>query len=295
MTKLKKAFANPALIVYGLWAKFNRRSLYNRYQKLSRIAGLDKVYFILSFDCDTPDDIDVVWNVHSRMMDIGVKSVYAVPGELLEEGKMVYRRILENGGEFINHGYKQHTYFDASEGTHRSCFFYDELPLQQIREDMIRGDTCLRETMGVEAQGFRTPHFGSFQRPHQLRLIHSVLRDLRYRFSTSTLPLFAFRYGPIFKAFGELELPLTGMVRSPLKILDSWGCFEAPNRSMTPRDYLNEGKAVANLFKTLGIGLLNFYVDPSHISDSDIFFETVAHWQSIAKAVTYNELLDGLS
>jgi len=41
MTKLKTALANPALIAYGLWAKLNRRSLFNRYDRLSRLAGLD--------------------------------------------------------------------------------------------------------------------------------------------------------------------------------------------------------------------------------------------------------------
>jgi len=292
--RLKRALGNPAFVAYGLWARCSRRALFNRYAKFSRAAGLEEIYFVLSLDCDTIEDIDVSWDVHSRLIDMGVKPVYAVPGELLEKGKMVYRRILESGGEFINHGYKQHTYFDSSEGRHRSCFFYNELPLKQIREDMIQGDICLKETMGVEALGFRTPHFGTFQKANQLRFIHSVLQDLRYRFSTSTVPLYAFRYGPIFSAFGELELPVNGMARSPLKILDSWGCFVAPNRNMTPRDYLNEGKAIANLFKTLGTGLLNFYVDPSHINDNDIFFKTVAHWQSVAKSVTYKELLEGL-
>jgi hypothetical protein len=294
MTNLKTALENPAFIVYGLWAKLNRRSLFNRYHKLSRLAGLDKVYFILSFDCDTFDDIDVVWNVHSRLIDMGVAPVYAVPGQLLEKGKMVYRRILENGGEFINHGYKQHTYFDAREGIHRSCFFYNELPLQQIREDIIKGDMCLKETMGVEVLGFRTPHFGTFQRPHQLRFIHSVVQRLSYKFSTSTVPLYAFHYGPIFDGFGGLELPVTGMMRSPLNILDSWSCFMAPDRTMKPQDYFKEGKAIADLFRNFGVGLLNFYADPIHIHDSDIFFETVSHWRSVAVNVTYTKLLEQL-
>ena len=291
---LKRALGNPAFVAYSLWARCTRRALFNRYAKLSRAAGLDKIYFVLSLDCDTVDDIGVAWDVHSRLMDMGVKAVYAVPGELLEKGKIVYRRILESGGEFINHGYKQHTYFDSNEGRHRSCFFYDELALQQIREDMIQGDTCLKETMGVEALGFRTPHFGTFQKGNQLRFIHSVLQDLRYSFSTSTVPLYAFRYGPIFKFFGAVELPVSGMASSPLNILDTWSCFMAPDRTMTPQDYLREGQAISKLFKGFGVGLLNFYADPIHIHDSDIFFETVFHWRSVAVSVTYGKLLERL-
>lgn len=294
MTKLKTVFANPTLIAYGLWAKLNRRSLFNRYGKLSRLAGLDKAYFILSFDCDTPDDIDVVWNVHSRLIDMEIKPVYAVPGELLNRGEKVYRRISETGGEFINHGHTQHTYFDKSAGRHRSHFFYNELQMEQVREDIVQGDVCLREILGVQTRGFRTPHFGTFQKQHQLRFLHSVLHDLEYIYSTSTVPLYAFRYGPIFDGFGELELPVTGMASSPLTILDSWSCFMAPDRTMTPQDYLKEGKAIADLFQGLGVGLLNFYADPIHIHDSDIFFDTVACWKSVARAITYSELLDRL-
>jgi hypothetical protein len=294
MTKLKTAFANPALIAYGLWAKLNRRSLFNRYDKLSRLAGLDKVYFILSFDCDTTDDIDVVWNVHSRLIDMGIKPVYAVPGELLNRGEKVYRRISETGGEFINHGYRQHTYFDTNKGRHRSCFFYDELTLEGVRDDIIQGDVWLKQVLGMDVRGFRAPHFGTFQKPHQLRFLHSVLHDLGYIFSTSTVPLYAFRYGPIFRSFGAVELPVSGMANSPLNILDSWSCFMAPDRTMTPQDYLREGEAISKLFKVLGVGLLNFYADPIHIHDSDIFFETVSHWRSVAVAVTYSKLLERL-
>ena len=294
MTKLKKALANPSLIAYELWAKLNRKSLFNRYHKLSRSAGLDKIYFILSFDCDTFDDIDVVWNVHSRLIDMEIKPVYAVPGELLNRGEKVYRRISETGGEFINHGDTQHTYFDKSAGRHRSHFFYDELPLERVREDIVQGDVCLREILGVQTRGFRTPHFGTFQKPHQLRFLHSVLHDLGYIFSTSTVPLYAFRYGPIFRAFGAVELPVSGMASRPLNILDSWSCFMAADRTMTPQDYLREGEAISQLFKGLGVGLLNFYADPIHIHDSDIFFETVSHWRSAAVAVTYSKLLERL-
>ena len=292
--RLKRALGNPAFVAYSLWARCSRRALFKRYAKLSRAAGLEEIYFVLSLDCDTIDDIGVAWDVHSRLMDMGVKPVYAVPGELLQKGKMVYRRILESGSEFINHGYKQHTYFDKSAGRHRSHFFYDELPLERVREDIVQGDVCLREILGVQTRGFRTPHFGTFQKPHQLRFLHSVLHDLGYIFSTSTVPLYAFRYGPVFRAFGAVELPVSGMASSPLNILDSWSCFMAPDRTMTPQDYLREGEAISELFKGFGVGLLNFYADPIHIHDSDIFFKTISHWRSVAVPLTYSKLLEQL-
>jgi hypothetical protein len=164
-----------------------------------------------------------------------------------------------------------------------------------VREDIINGDRNLRATLGIAPQGFRAPHFGTFQKPAQLRFQHSVLRELGYAFSTSTLPLYAYRFGPAFRDFGVLELPVSGMGSMPLRILDSWGCFQAPGRRFGPDDFVREGRLAADRFAALGIGLLNFYADPSHIHDREEFFTTVAHWARIARPVTYSQLLAELT
>ena len=229
--------------------------------------------------------------MHERLARLGVQPVYAVPGELLNAGQKVYRQIAELGAEFINHGYRDHTYFDRSLGIYASCFFYDQLPLETVREDIVRGDQNLRSTLGIQPIGFRAPHFGTFQKPAQLRFQHKVLRELGYRFSTSTLPLYAYHFGPAFRQFGILELPVSGMGSMPLRVLDSWSCFAAPGRRFGAKDYVREGRLAGEHFKSMGIGLLNFYVDPSHIHDREEFFETVALWAKIAKPLTYSQLL----
>jgi len=229
--------------------------------------------------------------VDSRLRDIGVTPVYAVPGELLKEAAHIYGRIAEAGGEFINHGNREHTYFDTAHGRYASCFFYDQLPAETVREDILAGDRSIRSALGIAPEGFRAPHFGTFQKPAQLRFQHGVLREFGYRFSTSTLPLYAYRFGPAFRDFGVLELPVSGMGTTPLRILDSWTCFAAPNRRFGPDDFIREGKSAADRFGALGVGLLNFYADPSHIHDRSEFFDTVAYWAKIATPVTYHQLL----
>lgn len=266
-----------------------------RYALLARGAGFRRLYLVLSFDCDTLDDVNVAWGVHSRLLDMGIKPVYAVPGQLLEKGARVYARIRDAGGEFMNHGYTEHTYFDTAQGEHASCFFYDELPLETVRQDVVQGDACLKQVLGIQPRGFRTPHFGSFQKPRQLRFLHSVLRQLDYRFSTSTSPLYAFRYGPAFERYGIREIPVSGMASSPLRILDSWTCFRAPGRTLTPADYLREGFAAAAMYGERGIGLLNYYADPLHIHESPQFFDTVAQWAKVAKPVNYQSLYEELA
>src|SRR5712691_4605744 len=117
LRKFKTALTNPMLAAYALWAKLEPRSLLNRYETLAlKRAGLDRLYMVMSLDCDTTDDIRVAWDLNSRLLDMGIKPVYAVPGELLQEGEKVYRRIAETGAEFLNHGYTKHARFDETRG-----------------------------------------------------------------------------------------------------------------------------------------------------------------------------------
>lgn len=292
MSKIQTILADPLGFVYEQWGKWDPSFLFNRYQKLAKRSGFNELFFILSFDCDTVEDIKVVWDVHAQLLELGVLPVYAVPGELLKKGEKTYARIRDTGAEFINHGYTEHTYFDQSVAAYRSCFFYDQLSLDTVREDIIRGDHCLKEVLGISAQGFRVPHFGTFQKEAQLRFVHATLKTLGYHFSSSSMPRLGFRHGPIIDRFGILELPVGGRVSRPLEVFDTCGYFMAPDRDKTADDYGQEGIKIANKFARKGVGLLNFYADPIHIHDSPVFFETVARLASIAKTTSYQKLLE---
>ena len=295
LDKVRRAVRDPRATGYALRGKLTPDALFRRYAARARGAGLDRVYFVLSFDCDTEDDIAVVWDVHSRLADMGVQPVYAVAGDLLRTGEKVYRRIRETGAQFINHGNRKHTYFDDALGRHASCFFYDEEPREDIRGDIMGGDETLRAVLGVEPIGFRTPHFGTFQRREQLVFLHGVLKELGYRFSTSTVPLHGFRHGAIFDAFGLPEIPVSGCATTPLRILDTWSCFMAPDRVLSPKDYLREGEAMSKRLSALGTGVLNYYADPIHIHDQPIFFETVKAWTEAAQPADYQRIMDALA
>jgi hypothetical protein len=197
--------------------------------------------------------------------------------------------------EFINHGYREHAAWDRETDVVTSTFFYDQEPRAVVAEDVEKGHAALQELLGVTPTGFRTPHFGSYQEPAQLQFLHQTLQRLGYRFSTSTTPYFGFRYGPAFTKFGLLELPVSGTRARPLNILDSWGFFQAPERTTTPDDYRREGGRVAELFEQDQlVGVLNYYADPAHIAGSDAFFETVHRWAAVATPVSYATLLQKL-
>ena len=273
LERVLRGIKDPVLAGYAVRARLRPSAIFRRYAARARAQGFGKVHFVLSFDCDSDEDIAVVWDLHARLLEIGVRPVYAVPGELLQRGQKTYRRIAGTGAEFLNHGYRDH-------GSGR--FFYDQQSPETVREDVVQGDRCLREVLGVVPRGFRTPHFGTYQRPAQLRHLHGVLGALGYRFSTSTMPLYGFRYGPAFDRFGVTELPLSGMGSRPLTLLDTWGCFKAPDRRFTPEDYRREGTELLDRMSAAGAGLLNLYGDPSHVHESELFFEIVRHWREHA-------------
>ena len=293
--RIRSIVNDPVTSWYRARSRFGSSGLHRRYADLCRRRGLDRLFFVLSLDCDTEEDIRAAWGVHTRLVDMGIRPVYAVPGELLRKGEKVYRRISGAGGSFINHGGRSHTYFDGDSKRYRSCFFYDQLPQDVIHEDVIDGDACLKDVLGIAPKGFRTPHFGTFQKPKQLRFLHRILRELGYSFSSSTVPIYGFRYGPMFDRFGVFEFPIGGRAATPFLTLDTWSCFAAPNRQLMPEDYKREGSQIADLMSGLGVGLLNYYADPSHVCDGEIFFETIARWCEIAEPVTFDDLVERLA
>ncbi len=252
---------------------------------------LNESYLILSFDCDTEEDITCALSVHSKLQEMGITPVYAVPGELLKKGEKGYRKIYETGAEFINHGGCEHTYFDVEKARHASCFFYDQQLQEDLRNDIISGHNILQNVLGITASGWRTPHFGTFHKPEDLKFLYSILNELCYSFSTSTSPMIGYRHGPLFKQDGIIEIPVTGIYTEPFNIMDTWAYFAAPDRIKSPHEYVKSAKDLVN-FATQYPVLINIYGDPSHIWDKPEFFEAMALLTQIAKNVNYTQLLE---
>lgn len=292
LRKLASPFAHPVRTSFGLRGRGHPEGLWERYERMCRQAGIDGPHFILSMDCDTEKDIDVVPAVHSRLLEMGIMTVYAVPGELLELGADTYTRVADTGAEFLNHGYRQHTTIDASGTVYESFGFYDQMTRQQMEEDVRRGHGSVTAVTGRAPDGFRTPHFGSFQKLHELRRLHALLKDLGYRFSTSTMPFYAVRNGTMFRRFGLPEVPVTGRVRDPLAILDSWSYRFAPHRTVGPEDYEQEVSDIASMLEAGHPILINLYADPSQVHDWDGFFTSMRRLAPYALP-GYSALLDG--
>ena len=249
--------------------------------------------FLLSFDCDTDRDRVVVASVHQRVSELGAKPAYAIPGELLHRGGREYQSIREQGAIFINHGYAEHSKFDAASGGYLSTLDYGRLSRSKVAEDVQKGHQSIKEVLGIQPTGFRSPHFGGFQRREQLQFLHGILKRLEYRWSSSTTPKYGFAKGPAFQDFGIWELPVTGCHRRPLAVLDSYSFRFTPDRRVGEEEFLNEARWLAT---ELGRGhpfVVNIYADPSQVHDWEGFFEAVrllAPW-----SVSFDALVDDVS
>ena len=262
------------------------------YGRQARRLGLQGLYLILSFDCDTPDDTKAVEEVDEWLFRNGIKRTYAVPGKQLLEGAEVYNSLARRGADFINHGAMPHT--EWRENRYWSINFYDQMTHEEVMNDIRSGSEMVRRVTGLLPSGFRVPHFGLFQKPDQVGAIHATLRELGYRFSTSTLPYFAFFHGPAWKAGGVWEIPLSGSFPSFFTLLDSWGYVKDPYHPVVGDDYAGRFLQTVERLMRLGIsGVLNYYVDPAHVCKSESFFKVLNH--VLASGVTtlsYGELLD---
>jgi peptidoglycan/xylan/chitin deacetylase (PgdA/CDA1 family) len=286
-----EAVADPATAAIRWRGRIRPTSLFATHARLARRSGINGIYLVLSFDCDTTEDAEVAPALHRDLLGLGVNAAYAVPGRLLREGRDAYREIAATGAEFLNHGHEDHAEWSAELGRWVSRWFYDELTEAEIRADVVRGHADVRDIVGSDPQGFRAPHFGTFQRSEQLRALHALLRELGYRYSSSTVPVHGFRDGPVFERFGLVELPVSGAGSSPLTILDSWGCFAAPNRRWEPADYEREARSLADAVASAGAGVINCYADPSHVAGRAEFMAAVQAWTSVAQPLAPRELV----
>jgi hypothetical protein len=294
VARARSLLSSPALAAERIRLRLEPGSYFRRHATRARRAGIDRLRFVLSFDCDRAEDAAVAEAVHERLLGMGIRAVYAVPGELLQAGAEVYGRIAASGAEFLNHGGRTHTYFDEALGRHASCFFYDQIGAEAVSADIAYGDKLVREVLGTSPRGFRVPHFGTYQQPGQLRFLHGRLAEHGYAFSTSTVPAWGLREGPVVRRFGLPELPVSGLASAPLEILDTWSCFEAPDRTRTPAEFVDEAERLAHGHATAGPGLINIYGDPSHIHERREFFDAVAAIAAVSTPSGYADVLNTL-
>ena len=253
--------AIPAPVMQALEPPPSPLSLYAEH---CRACGVDRLYLLLTFDCDTDGDIDVVGNLHADLHRRGIKAGYAVPGAQLSKAPETWRAVADRGAEFLNHGGRAHAEF--RDGRYWPVTFYERLAAAEVVADIELGHRIVCDVAGVTPVGFRAPHFGSFQQPANLDLIYRTIKPLGYTYGSTTTPTLALERGPVVDMGGIVELPTMGSYRNPTTLLDSW-------TYLTDRVHYTLGDEYAELFietvermTEAGLpGILTYYADPSHV------------------------------
>jgi hypothetical protein len=249
---------------------------FDSYVAAARKLGLDRPCLFLSFDCDTDLDATAVEDVHAFLESLGINATYAVPGSQLLKSPEPYRRIANRGAEFMNHGGLPHAEWNGEQWV--GITFYDSMAQEEVEADIRRGHDIVTEVIGTAPVGFRGPHFGCYQKPEQVALLHGVAACLGYQYCSTTIPSFGLSRGPAYETHGMLEFPCFGSARHPETILDSW-------------TYLTDRKkyALGNIYQELMVetvdfiiennvpAILTWYADPAHVIGQETFYEAIRH------------------
>lgn len=260
-SEASEAGSEPALRAYGDRAK---------------AAGIDRLMLFLSFDCDTDPDIDGAPRLDHWLRGLGVRASYAVPGAQLVKGATTWRRLAAQGAAFMNHGALPHAEWQGDQ--YRSITFYDQMPRDAVVADIEEGHRIGVEILGRAPEGFRAPHFGCFQRPDQLDLVHATAKRLGYAYCSTTIPSYGLGQGPRVRVGEMVELPCFGSWRYPETILDSW-TYLADRRVYRLTDTYAElfVETVDRMLDADIPGVLTFYADPSHVLDQAPFTRAIEH------------------
>ena len=256
-------------------------ALFEALSRRSAALGASGINIVFSFDCDTPEDASAAQEVFAQLQRRGVPSAFAVPGATLEQEAEQYRRVARAGARFINHGYKPHAEF--RDGRYHGITFYDQLSRDEVLEDIHDGHRAVTDVIGESPRGFRGPHFGSFQKTDQRQIVCDAARELKYAFCSDTLPARAYDSGPLFDVGGGLkELPLTGSLRDPNTILDSWNYLADRTKYRLQEDYARRFAETVSFFAERGLPvLLNYYADPAHVVGDGVFLRAIDHALSV--------------
>lgn len=245
-------------------------------KKFFHIKKIRNKIFLLSFDCDTQEDINCLEALLSKLKNNKIKIVLAIPGQLIEKNlKLIIDLNKKYEIEFLNHGYYVHTEFDKTKKIYYPTFSYEEKEIKFIKEDIVLAHNFFKDKLNIDVKGFRAPHFGEVSYKKKKKIFR-YLKILGYQYSSSSIYDLAFFKGPIFNIEGITEITVTGCSDNQSSMLDSWSFLTNENKEINiNQKYFLELSKLIKLIKEKEFNFINIYADPSHIIKSDRFFSLI--------------------
>ncbi len=231
---------------------------------------------VISFDCDTHEDVKAYEELLDVLKRFRIKSSFAVIGKLIELYPDEHIALIEDGHEIVNHTY-----------THPNSLFnprrFTELSPDEMALEISKFDEVCMKTLEFKPIGFRAPHFLLLPR------VYEILRNLGYIYSTSTVATRTKSLGRPYFVNGILEIPLTPCLKRPFATLSTWGLMRAPKRWYgDEEEFLSIFKSIVDFSKSFN-SFLNFYFDPCDVVRMGVFEDMLKVVRSSYKIVPYRE------
>lgn len=217
---------------------------------------------ILSYDIDETSDIKKLPKLLKLLKKYDIKAGFAVIGHLAEQHPEIFRKVLKEGHELINHTQ-----------THPNCpefnpdkHFHKINPEDRFQEIKKCHDTVKR-LFNYEMKGFRVPHFG-FQ---YTKDIYPMLKKLGYAYSSSTVAIRTKTAGFPYRSretSNIWELPLICCPKHPYCIFDTSHAFRSKLSRHNPADYIATFESLIDFGIEHGM-FINIYQDPQDIYKFD--------------------------
>ena len=247
-------------------------------------------WITLSFDCDYSTDTLAIPRLLEILSDYPFKTAFACIGLLVEREPDVYRQIVLEGHEIVNHTY---THPDNKE-FNPNCRF-NEMSFVDQEEEIRKCHEVCTDLLGYSPVGFRIPHFVRLFDP----CIYEELHCLGYLYSSSTLSARVPGYGiPFLTERGIVEFPISVCPRHPLDCcFDTSHLFRNSNRawSHTEEEFVILFEFMLEVAARYGT-YINFYFDPADIVNVRTFrqvLDLLNERRHELRVATYRQLLDG--
>jgi hypothetical protein len=285
-------YAKYSELLVVLISKITPRLVWALRRRSMKSLKLTEPLIVVSCDCDTDEDTAAVLEIDTKFSQIGITPEYAVPGEVLVRGSSTYLQLHGRGRKFLNHGYFDHVTVLSNKPA-ENTFLYSDLSVFEIEDDMARGHTAIKDLFGSAPTGWRTPHFGSFEKRSQLKLIATLGKKFGYTYSSSSTGFHSLKHGQIDLSGFTAEIPITGHGSAGLGVLDSWSFLrnKADSNSFDSPAFFAELRQIINRFEGINF-LLNIYLDPRFLPKTEIFWDELRRELIGIRSVSFEEVLE---
>jgi len=245
-----------------------------------------KSCFTLSFDSDFRKDVEKIPQLLDILSLYSFKASFACIGKFIEEYPEIHSRIIQEGHEILNHTY---THPDNEELNMNQKF--DKLSLQEQKYEIEKCDDVCKKILNYKPTGFRIPHFGRLYS----RNIYGILKEMGYKYSSSTLATKSPNFGIPFERDGLIEFPLSSCPMHPFAVFDTWhSLYRGGGKHKKIGEFYMLFKELMNI----GIetnSYINVYFDPQDVVDLKDFKKILDYLKDNEKYIwvaTYREIFE---